>query len=203
MYFKDDLINRAMMLETVAAVPGMVAGMTHHLGSLRRVQHDNWIKTLLDEAENERMHLMTFMELHKPTVAEKMLILAVQGIVWNMFFFSYLFTPRYCHRFVGFLEEEAVKTYTHFLELIDSGKIKNVPAPDVAKKYWGLPETATLRDVVLVIRADEMDHRDVNHTMSNYLIKHKSSGEFAEINIKASDLYTADFSSEEAEKKHA
>lgn len=189
-----------MMLETVAAVPGMVAGMTHHLGSLRRVEHDNWIKTLLDEAENERMHLMTWMELHKPTFAEKLLILAVQGTMWNAFFLAYLISPRYCHRFVGYLEEEAVHTYTHFLHMIDSGKIKNGPAPEVAKKYWGLPDSATIRDVVLVVRADEMDHRDVNHTMSNYLKKYKRADEYREINIKPSDLYTADFSSEHAEK---
>lgn len=30
-YFKDNLVKRAVMLETVAAVPGMVAGMSHHL----------------------------------------------------------------------------------------------------------------------------------------------------------------------------
>jgi hypothetical protein len=71
MYFKTNYLLRACMLETVAAVPGMVAGISHHLRSLRRLETDNWIKILLDEAENERMHLHAFMKvrschIHKP-----------------------------------------------------------------------------------------------------------------------------------------
>jgi ubiquinol oxidase len=63
MYFKTNYLLRACMLETVAAVPGMVAGISHHLRSLRRLETDNWIKILLDEAENERMHLHAFMKV--------------------------------------------------------------------------------------------------------------------------------------------
>ena len=40
------------MLETIAAVPGFVAGMVHHMRSLRRMVHCNWIKPVMDEAEN-------------------------------------------------------------------------------------------------------------------------------------------------------
>ncbi len=52
------------MLETVAGVPGMVGGLWQHLTALRKMRDDEgWIRTLLDEAENERMHLMTFIEI--------------------------------------------------------------------------------------------------------------------------------------------
>lgn len=54
-------------------------------------------------------------------------------------------------------------SYTHFLEEIDAGRSANVPAPAIARRYWGLAEDATLRDVVLAVRADEAHHRDVNH----------------------------------------
>jgi hypothetical protein len=51
----------------LAGVPGMVAGMLRHLRSLRLMRRDaGWINTLLAEAENERMHLLTFLELRKP-----------------------------------------------------------------------------------------------------------------------------------------
>ena len=40
----------------------------------------------------------------------------------NMFFLAYLVSPRFCHRFVGYLEEEAVKTYTYCLEVRESKK---------------------------------------------------------------------------------
>ena len=60
LFFRKRYGHRAVVLETVAAVPGMVGGLLQHLKALRRIRDDQgWIKELLDEAENERMHLMT------------------------------------------------------------------------------------------------------------------------------------------------
>lgn len=158
---------RAMMLETVAAVPGMVGGMLLHLRSLRKFQQSGgWIKALLEEAENERMHLMTMVELVKPKWYERLLVLTVQGVFFNGFFVIYLLSPKMAHRVVGYLEEEAVHSYTEFLKDIDSGAIENIAAPAIAIDYWRLPKTATLKDVITVIRADEAHHRDVNHFAS-------------------------------------
>jgi hypothetical protein len=43
------------------------AGMIRHLRSLRTMKRDHgWIPTLLEEAENERMHLMTFIKIKQP-----------------------------------------------------------------------------------------------------------------------------------------
>ena len=45
--------------------------MLIHLKSLRKIEDDKgWIKTLLEEAENERMHLMTFIHIAKPTLIQ-------------------------------------------------------------------------------------------------------------------------------------
>uniref|UniRef100_A0ACD5Z656 Uncharacterized protein n=1 Tax=Avena sativa TaxID=4498 RepID=A0ACD5Z656_AVESA len=155
---------RAMMLETVAAVPGMVGGMLLHLRSLRRFEHSGgWIRALLEEAENERMHLMTFMEVADPKWYERALVLAVQGVFFNAYFVGYLLSPKFAHRVVGYLEEEAIHSYTEFLRDLEAGKIENVPAPRIAIDYWRLPADATLKDVVTVVRADEAHHRDVNH----------------------------------------
>uniref|UniRef100_A0A7N1A279 Ubiquinol oxidase n=1 Tax=Kalanchoe fedtschenkoi TaxID=63787 RepID=A0A7N1A279_KALFE len=159
---------RAMMLETVAAVPGMVGGMLLHCKSLRRFEHSGgWIKVLLDEAENERMHLMTFMEVAKPKWYERALVFAVQGVFFNAYFLGYLISPKFAHRVVGYLEEEAIHSYTEFLKELDKGTIENVPAPAIALDYWRLPQGSTLRDVVMVVRADEAHHRDVNHFASD------------------------------------
>lgn len=156
-----------MMLETVAAVPGMVGGMLLHLKSIRKFEHSGgWIKALLEEAENERMHLMTMMELVKPKWYERLLVMLVQGIFFNSFLVCYVMSPRLAHRVVGYLEEEAIHSYTEFLKDIDDGKIENVAAPAIAIDYWRLPKDATLKDVVTVIRADEAHHRDVNHFAS-------------------------------------
>ncbi|KAI3815160.1 hypothetical protein L1987_14817 [Smallanthus sonchifolius] len=159
---------RAMMLETVAAVPGMVGGMLLHLRSLRKFQQSGgWIKALLEEAENERMHLMTMVELVKPKWYERLLVLTVQGVFFNAFFVIYILSPKLAHRIVGYLEEEAIHSYTEFLKDIESGAIENIPAPAIAIDYWRLPKDSTLKHVITVIRADEAHHRDVNHFASD------------------------------------
>jgi ubiquinol oxidase len=164
MFFAKRYGHRAVVLETVAAVPGMVGGALVHLRSLRRFEDDRgWIATLLDEAENERMHLMTFMEVAKPSWTERLLVLVAQGIFFNAFFLLYLFWPRVAHRFVGYLEEEAVVSYTQYLADIDAGVSENIPAPEIAIDYWKLGADARLRDVVEKVRLDEANHRDVNH----------------------------------------
>jgi ubiquinol oxidase len=65
---------------------------------------DNWIKVLLDEAENERMHLMTFISIKKVTRWEKFVILFTQAIFFDAYLLFYLFFPKTAHRFVGYLE---------------------------------------------------------------------------------------------------
>ena len=163
-FFKKRYGHRAVILETVAAVPGMVAGMLNHLKSLRKMQEGRgWIKILLDEAENERMHLMTFINIAKPSAFERFLVIFVQGLFFNLYFFMYLISPRTCHRIVGYFEEQAIISYTEYLEEIDSGNIENIPAPKIAIDYWNLSKFAKLRDVIVAVRNDEMGHRDVNH----------------------------------------
>ncbi len=169
-FFAKRYGHRAVVLETVAAVPGMVGATINHLTCLRRMCDDRgWIKTLMDEAENERMHLMTFIEISKPTLFERLVIVSVQWVFYLFFFGLYLVSSKTAHRVVGYFEEEAVISYSHYLAEIDEGRSPNVPAPQIAKTYWGLADDATLRDVVLVVRADEAHHRDVNHSYANEL----------------------------------
>ena len=169
-FFAKRYGNRAIVLETVAGVPGMVGATLSHLRALRRMEDDRgWIRTLMDEAENERMHLMTFIEIAKPSWFERMVILAVQWLFYVFFFFLYLISGKTAHRLVGYFEEEAVLSYTLYLAEIDAGRHDNPPAPEVALRYWNLPQGTTLRDVILIIRADEAHHRDTNHYMANTL----------------------------------
>ncbi len=171
-FFAGRYGHRAVVLETVAGVPGMVGGTLQHLKSLRRIENDQgWIKILLDEAENERMHLMTFIEIAKPNTFERFLIILAQGIFYNLFFLLYLISSKTAHRLVGYFEEEAVYSYTEYLQGIQEGKYENIPAPQIAIDYWHLKKDARLSDVVIAVREDEMNHRDVNHYFSNQLNK--------------------------------
>jgi Alternative oxidase len=183
---------RIIFLETVAGVPGMVGGMIRHLRSLRKMEKEGrWIETLLEEAENERMHLMTFMAIKKPGPFMRLMIVGAQGVFCNAFFFSYLLylhiklfladdsSPRTCHRFVGYLEEEAVITYTRCLADLKAGLLPawsspEFKVPEIAKDYWHLPENCTMEDLLLAIRADEAGHRHVNHTLASLEARDKN-----------------------------
>tara|TARA_Y100001958_G_scaffold157039_1_gene151165 strand:+ start:715 stop:1398 length:684 start_codon:yes stop_codon:yes gene_type:complete len=190
-FFKKRYGHRAVVLETVAAVPGMVAGMLIHLRSLRKMEDDKgWIKTLLDEAENERMHLMTFIHIAKPTFIERAIILIAQFIFIITYALIYLISQRTAHRIVGYFEEEAVISYTEYLHELESGKIPDQPAPEIAINYWNLPLHSTLKDVVKVIRDDEAGHRDVNHKFADIIdnrVKTKKNNEIKKDQLAQKD----------------
>ncbi|KAK9420959.1 putative Alternative oxidase [Seiridium unicorne] len=171
---EEQWLVRFLFLESIAGVPGMVAGMLRHLHSMRRLKRDNgWIETLLEESYNERMHLLTFMKMAEPGWFMKIMILVAQGVYFNSMFVSYLISPKTTHRFVGYLEEEAVHTYTMAIKQIDDGHLPrwtdpNFEIPQIGVKYWHMPEgKRTMKDLLLYIRADEACHRGVNHTLGN------------------------------------
>jgi ubiquinol oxidase len=148
----------------------MVGGALQHLKSLRSMKSDDgWIKVLLDEAENERMHLMTFIEIAKPNAFERLMIVVAQGLFYNLFFLLYLFSAKTAHRLVGYFEEEAVYSYSEYLNGVESGKYENITAPQIAINYWNLGQDARLSDVIMAVRNDEMNHRDVNHHFATLL----------------------------------
>ncbi|WPH00469.1 Alternative oxidase [Acrodontium crateriforme] len=163
---------RCLFLESVAGVPGMVAGMLRHLHSMRRMKRDNgWIETLLEESYNERLHLLVFLKCSEPGWFMRLMVLGAQGVFFNAMFISYLMSPRTCHRFVGYLEEEAVLTYTRMIKDIEDGKLPmfaKMRAPDIGVHYYNMPEgQRSFKELLYYIRADESKHREVNHTLAN------------------------------------
>lgn len=141
--------------------------MCRHLRSLRTLEQDHgWIHHLLEEAENERMHLFVFLQMKKPRILFRFLIILSQGIVFNNFMILYLISPKTAHRVVGYMEEEAVKTYSHCIDNLDKGNLpewSKMNATSFASDYWNLPKNAKFRDLLLAVRADECVHREVNH----------------------------------------
>jgi ubiquinol oxidase len=168
-FFSKRYGHRAVVLETIAGVPGMVAGMLIHLKSLRRHQrgYGPLIRELLAEAENERMHLMFFIEIAKPNWFERLLIVSAQFIFWHFYLVLYIVSSRTAHKMVAYFEEEAVHSYTNYLDMIENGQIENVPAPQLAIEYYGLLEDATLSDMIKYVRADEVKHSQVNHRIAD------------------------------------
>ena len=164
-FFAKRYGHRAVVLETVAGVPGMVAGMLLHFTSLRKMKtgYGADIRELLAEAENERMHLMFFIEIANPNWAERWLVLIAQFTFSMFYLVMYLVDNRTAHRMIAYFEEEAVLSYTEYLDLVESGAMENVPAPQLAIDYYGMNANAKLADLIKHVRADEQHHSEVNH----------------------------------------
>lgn len=162
--------DRVIVLETVAAVPAMVAATILHLKCLRRMIDDRgWVRAFMDEAENQRAHLMSFVAIARPSTSERLLIAVAQGIFYNADFLLYLISPRTAHRLAGYLAERSVRGYSEFLERLESGAHPDGPAPAPARAYWNLAPDARLSDMILAMREDEAIHRDINHAFADAL----------------------------------
>jgi len=170
----DKILNRAIFLETIAAVPGMVAAILRHFKSLRTMKRDGgMMQMFLDEANNERMHLLSFVHMKDPSIAFRASVIAAQLGFGSAFMLAYMISPKFCHRFVGYIEEEACATYTKIIKTIedapegsDLGQWRTFVAPKIARGYWHLGENGTVLDMIKAVRADEAEHRDVNHLCS-------------------------------------
>ena len=101
---------------------------------------------------------------------ERFLILLAQIFFGIFYTLLYIFFKKTAHRMIGYFVEEAVMSYSEYLAEIDNGKILNRPAPQLAIDYWDLGSEATLRDVVVAVRADEAGHRDKNHEIADNLL---------------------------------
>jgi hypothetical protein len=169
-----NILRRVIYLETIAAVPGMSAAIIRHFKSLRSMERDGgMLQMLLEEANNERMHLLTFVRMRDPSAAFRAAVIAGQFGFGSMFTLAYLISPKFCHRFVGYVEEEACSTYTKIIKAIEDAPEgselaawRTEEAPAIAKSYWKLGEHGTVLDLMYAVRADEAEHRDVNHLLS-------------------------------------
>ena len=170
-FFAKRYGHRAVVLETVAGVPGMVAGVWMHFKSLRAMKagYGEQIREMLSEAENERMHLMFFIEIAKPNLIERTIVLSAQIVFGLFYLFMYIFFTRTAHRMIGYFEDEAVKSYTEYLEIVESGKVEDIPAPQLAIQYYKLGSDSKLSDLIRCVRADEQHHSETNHNYADKL----------------------------------
>lgn len=164
--------DSAIVIETIAAVPAMVAATLLHLKCLRRMIDDRgWIRVFMDEAESQRVHLMAFVAIRRPSPGERLLIAVGQGIFYNSYFLLYLLSARTAHRMAGYLAEASVRGYSDYLDRIRSGRQDNCAAPASAIAYWNLPAGARLEEMVCAMREDEAIHRDIHHAFADALAK--------------------------------
>lgn len=70
---------------------------------------------------------------------------------------------------IGYFEDEAVKSYTEYLDLVESGKVENIQAPELAINYYKLGSDAKLTDLIRCVRADEEHHSETNHNYADNL----------------------------------
>ena len=101
-FFASSYVNRAVVLATIARGPGMVGGMLLHMRSLRKMERGNgtMIHELISEAENERKHLMFFIEIAQPNWFERWLITFAQAIFFVYYTTMYVIYQKTAHRMI-------------------------------------------------------------------------------------------------------
>lgn len=206
---KGKILYRAIFLETIAAIPGMVAAVIRHFRSLRNMARDGgMLNMFLEEANNERMHLLIFIRMKEPGYLFRAAVLGGQFGFGVFFLTAYILSPNWCHRFVGYVEEEACHTYTKILDEMDKAPDgselsawKMMAAPKIARGYYHLGEHGTVHDVMKAVRADEAEHRDVNHAVSG--VPEDTVNPLYDPRIKLDDMlkkYVKDLMAKEASK---
>jgi len=206
---------RLILLESIAGVPGFVAAGFRHFRSLRRLQRDHgWIATLLEEAENERMHLLLCLSTFKAGYITRTLVVVAQYVMTPFLMSVYIVNPKAMHRFVGYLEETACHTYVNTIHHVETPGTKlhaawgKLPAPPLAMGYYHLPKGALWVDTLKCMMADEANHRDVNHTFADmksddpnpFVEKHKENAAMA---WRLNETGEPAFTKEEAVKTHS
>jgi len=160
---------RLIVLESIAGVPGFVAAGFRHFQSLRSLKRDyGWIPTLLEEAENERMHLLVCLKMFKANFITRCLVVSAQMLMTPFLMLVYVVHPKAMHRFVGYLEETACHTYVNVIKHIETPgtklnrEWKDLAAPPIAIGYWRLPSDAKWVDTLKCIVSYNLTIRSVS-----------------------------------------
>jgi ubiquinol oxidase len=74
---------------------------------------------------------------------------------------------------IGCFEEEAVKSYTDYLDMVERGEVENVPAPSLAIEYYKMKKNAKLSDLIKCVRSDEQHHSEINHKYADGYTSYK------------------------------
>lgn len=183
-FARERYMHRATVLKVVAPSPAYAAAVVSHFSCLVHKKENTNIRRLLSEAENHQHHLCFLMELAKPNPAEICAIYTAQVLQFFVYLVLFTVAPRFAYRLLGYTYEESTVMYTHMINDIDAGKVAELSGhlPDSACRYWGIDVAAdglplspqgdppagwSLRHLALLIRADEMQHRDDHHSSAN------------------------------------
>lgn len=164
-----------LFMESISGVPRVTAAFIRHWKSIFYSKHDSGAyHHLIEEEENERMHLFFWTQLGHAGSLVKSAIILYQFFFVFFYGTMYALSPKVGHRFLGYLEENIIRSYTLLLDDIDAGRLplwKDMQPPKVMLEYYELPETSRIRDLVIEIRADEALHREVHHHLAETPMK--------------------------------
>ncbi|CAL5228153.1 g11233 [Coccomyxa viridis] len=150
-------LRRLVLLESIAPVLGSTAAMAAYAKALWSLQQDaRYLQAFQQESDNARAHLVALLSV-SPSAAQKLLVLLNQVLLAPPYALAFALAPRVCHAFVSTLSGLTGEALSDALVDLDAGKapawdVQSLPAPVLA--YWGLPEGASMRSVLLVMRAD-------------------------------------------------
>mmetsp|Transcript_79067 Transcript_79067/g.221687 ORF Transcript_79067/g.221687 Transcript_79067/m.221687 type:complete len:293 (-) Transcript_79067:156-1034(-) len=146
-------LRRLLFLSTLSGAPAKA------IVAAKGRATDKWTKSVLKEADSEQARLQILMEVHSIGRVGQSVVSATQGVLANGFLVAWCVMPRFCKWFGHYVDEEQVNAYTSLVEDLDAGRLQHfadMQASGLARAHYGLPEGASLREVFLRMKAEEM-----------------------------------------------
>ena len=117
------------------------------------------------------MYLLTCVRMRNPPKVIKILYCSCfANFCWCRFLILYNISPDFFHIFVVYVEEKSCHTCADIINAIqnapdesDLAAWRTEISPTIARGNWYLGTDGTVLGIFYVIRADEAEHRDVNH----------------------------------------
>jgi ubiquinol oxidase len=128
------------------------------------MKHDRRLDPRVDGRSRERAHAPD--DLHRdraPNPLERALVLVAQAAFFTFFLLLYLLSPRTAHRLVGYFEEQAVVSYSQYLQKSTRSRGKRTCTEDRPRLLAASCRCAPCA-MWLAVRATSR-HRDVNQAL--------------------------------------
>lgn len=166
--YGERLEAKALVLETLAAIPAIVIGAIRALRAQRRRTDDALVRDCATEADNEHAHMLAFAAITELTWVDRLVVVMGQPVLAAAFALLHTVSERAAHRLCGHFEEEAMRTYAHHRAAVAAGRPDPVLGAFACER-WSLPMGSRLSALLPILEQEESEHGRRHHEVADAL----------------------------------
>lgn len=161
---KHNFVLRAIISNTILSSFTLVLASKLHFKAVRNgLPNRDPIEDLLCEASGTHFHILVIKKISELSKFMKILLLIIQSVSNCFYGFISTFFPKTAHRTLGYMYEKSIADYSAWKDSITDGNIENMPASQMAIKYWELKSDSTFLNVLSSMIEDNVKYRDFEH----------------------------------------